>query len=369
MVAVALNDGVRVGPPSNPVVLAPGHPPRVVDEHTRKFLTALAQQGVLDAADDEDTAISLQLLVDCGFVTVVGVAPKAGGVEAAYTPTVTDLTLKWSVPALRRIVRLLSLLVGPATSWGGLLIGLALLGVSTVYVTLVAPVSSSISPLIDRPAVTMAALFLWNVLRALPHEAGHLAVARQAGYVPDAGVGLYLYGPVLYVDLSCLELEPKQVRVRADLAGAAVDGWVCGVLLIVAVFTGEPWLHTLLLSDCAIALANLRPTEKYDGFWALRDMFDARGMSATWASPRRLLEFVRSGSPAEKRFSRALVGIYALAAMWVIAVAPRWVLEGLSELTQRPGAVLLAALIAVTYAGIIVGSVTMVKRRIRRATV
>ena len=369
MVAVALNDGVRVGPPSNPVVLAPGRPPRVVEEQTRRFLAELAEQGVLDAGDDEDTATSLQLLVDCGFVTAEGVTPNAGALEAAYTPTLTDLTLKLSVPALRRIVSVLSFLVWPATTMPGVVIGLALLCVSTVYVTLIAPVSASISPLIDHPAVTMVALFVWNLLRALPHEAGHFSVARRAGFTPDAGMGLYLYGPVFYVDLTCVELEPKQVRVRADLAGVSVDGWVCGALLVVAVVIREPWLYTLLLSDCAVALANLRPTEKYDGFWALRDIFDARGMSATWASPRRLLEFMRNGSPAEKRFSVALVGIYAFVAAWVIAATPRWVQEGVSELTQRPASVAFAALIAVAYAGIIIGSVAIVKRRIGRVAV
>lgn len=366
MVAVALNKGVRVGPPSNPVVLVPGQAPRVVDEHTRRFLAALTQQGVLEAGNDEDTAASLQLLVDCGFVTAQGVTPQVGG-GATYTPTLTDLTLKRPVPALRRIVRFLSRFVWPATTSTGVAIGLILLALSTVYVMLIAPVAASLSPLIDQPALMIVGLLVWNLLRALPHEAGHFAVARRAGYIPDAGMGLYLYGPALYVDLTCLELEPRRVRVRADLAGVSVDGWLCGALLVIAIATGETWLHTVLLTDCAVALANLRPTEKYDGFWALRDILDARGMSATWASPRRLLEFLQRGSQAEKRFSRALVGIYAFAVVWVIAVAPRWVQESLSELRQRPIEVLFAAIVAVCYVGIIVGSVTLLRRRIARA--
>lgn len=366
MVAVALNDGVQVGPSSNPVVLAPGRAPQVVDQHTRDFLAALARQGVLEAGDDEDTAESLRLLVGCGFVTVEGILPRAGVGETAYTPTLTDLTLKRPMPAVRRIVSVLSLLVGPATTPPGVAIGLALLCVSAVYVTLIAPAGVSLSPLIDSPAPVMVVLFGWNLLRALPHEAGHFAVARQAGYSPDVGMGLYLYGPVFYVDLTCLEMEPRHVRVRADLAGVGIDGWVCGALLVVVVVTGEPWLQTLLLSDCVVALVNLRPTEKYDGFWALRDILDARGMSATWASPRRLLTFMRSGSPAEKRFSRALVGTYVLMFVWVITATPRWMREGLSELSQRPVEVLFAALIAVSYAGIIMLSVTLAKRRIRR---
>lgn len=366
MVAVALNKGVWIGPQSNPVVLAPGRTPRVVDEHTRSFLSALAQHGALEAANDEDTAVSLQLLVDCGFVTAAGVTPHVGGTRTTYSPTLTDLTLKRPVPALGRIVRLLSLAVGPATTSTGVVIGLTLLAVSTVYVMLIAPVSASLSPLIDQPAVMIIGLFTWNLVRALPHEAGHFAVARRAGYIPNAGMGLYLYGPVLYVDLTCMELEPRQVRVRADLAGASVDGWLCAALLAAAVATGEPWLHAVLLTDCAVALANLRPTEKYDGFWALRDILNARGMSATWASPQRLLEFVLRGSPAEKRFSRALVGVYTVSVLWMIVVAPRWVRESLSELAQRPAEVLFAATIAVCYLGITICSVALLRRRIAR---
>lgn len=348
------------------MVLAPGRSPRVVDEHTRQFLSALAEQGVLNAGVDEDTAQSLQLLVDCGFVTVEGIVPNDDTREGSYTPTLTDLTLKRSVPALRRVLSIVSILVLPATNAPGVVIGLALLAVSTLYVTLIAPVSASMSPLIDHPAVMMLALFGWNLLMAVPHEAGHFAVARRAGFAPNAGFGLYLYGPVLYVDLTCLELESKWVRVRADLAGVSVDGWACGVLLVVAWITGEPWLHTLLLSSCMVALANLRPTEKYDGFWALRDILDARGMSATWASPRRLMDFMRNGSPSEKRFSWTLVGIYAIMASWLGVAAPRWVQEGYSELTQRPITVLFASFIALAYAGVIIVSMWIVKQRIKR---
>lgn len=118
------------------------------------------------------------------------------------------------------------------------------------------------STLLDRPGTTILAVFVAQIVRLLLHESGHYAVAAQCGNQPPVGYGLYLTGPSLYVNLSQLEPEPVSIRLRGDLAGLAIDGYVIAVLTAVYLWHPDGLAAIVLLSLCTVAVGSLRPTEK-----------------------------------------------------------------------------------------------------------
>lgn len=356
---------MQVGTISNPVVVAPGRRPVVVDPETISFLASLADGGPRTVGDDEDSVASIQLLANLGIVAADGFACQQDA-QPQYTPTLADLHLKRSVVSVQWLVSRLSRAVQLAASPAGVVTGVLLLIGALIYITLLAPTSDTVAPLLDHPVAVVLLAGAWSVLGAIPHEAGHFAVARQRGHNPEVGVGLYLTGPVLYTDLTCLELEAKQVRLRGDLAGVAVDGWLAAGLLALAGLFRSDLLHFLTLSHVMVSISNLRATEKYDGYWALRDLVDARSMSATWASPCALWTFLRHGSRSERRFSALLLVLYGGGLAYLGMTIPRWYGEVATQWQGRPDSVVTAVIVAAAYLLLLVAAVAIARRRLTR---
>lgn len=362
MELLALRNGVHLGTPDNPVVLVPEATPLVVDTATLEFLLKIQSGRNPRISDDPASQKSIALLVSTGILELSGRSTGTSGTAAPYRATVTDLVIKRPLPWIRSVVRGMSEITKPLTSWAGVIIGLFLLLFSSIYSTLLMPVQPTVDAAFGNAPALILIVILWQLIRGAAHEAGHFAVARAGGHNPPVGIGLYLYGPVLYVDLTCMETEPRSTRIRADLAGAGIDGWLTGVLAGIYFASRDSMVAALLLSSCTVALANLRPTDKYDGYWALRDILRARGMSATWAAPRELLRTVRGQPGTERRFARILVALYAAGTIWLVISTPRWLQGTADAVFADPWKIIDFTVIGIVYFAITGATVIAVRR-------
>jgi len=118
-------------------------------------------------------------------------------------------------------------------------------------------------------------LLLWVmlVLSGLAHEWGHLSAChRYGGRSGIVGIGIYIFSPVLYVDVSDTWRLTRRQRLGVDLGGIYFQ-----VLTTLALFVGfwvtreRIWLWGIMAVDLAV-LSNLNPVLKLDGYWALSDL-------------------------------------------------------------------------------------------------
>jgi hypothetical protein len=362
MELLALRDGVRLGTYDNPVVIVPGAAPLIVDAATLDFLLELQRGHRPLIGDDSASQESITLLMNVGILESSSRPAGTSGAAASYGATLTDLVIKRPSPWIGVAVRGIAVVMKPLTSWVGVLAGLLLLLATSVYSTMFMPVQPTVDTLFGNSWGLMLIVIVWQLVRGAAHEAGHFAVARGAGQIPPVGIGLYLYGPVLYVDLTCLETESRLVRIRADLAGAGIDGWLAGVLAGIYVVSRDSTIAALLLASCMVALGNLRATDKYDGYWALRDFLKARPMSATWAAPLELLRVARGQPGSDRRFARALITLYAAGTAWFVISSPRWLVGTINAVTADPSRMIDFAVIGIIYFAM-TGAVLIAVRR------
>ncbi|MEO5316312.1 hypothetical protein PV772_19705 [Pseudarthrobacter sp. CC12] len=363
MELLVLREGVRLGTEDNPVVTVPEAPaPLIVDAGTLNFLLELQRGAQPNISDDPVSQESIRLLAKMGIIESTGRSIETTEAASRYGTTITDLVIKRPSPWIGAVVRSIAVVTRPLTSWAGVLTGLLLLMITSVYSTLIMPVQPTVDFVSDNALGFILTAIVWQMLRGAAHESGHYAVARATGQDPPVGMGLYLYGPVLYVDLTCLDTQTRSIRIRADLAGAAIDGWVTAGLTGLYLATSDSTTAALLLTSCAVALSNLRPTDKYDGFWALRDLLEARPMSATWAAPRKLLKAVHSQRAADRRFARTLIALYAVAIIWFAISAPRWLAGTVSAAVAEPGRITNFAVIALVYSLVATAAVITARR-------
>lgn len=363
--AISLSPGVRVGFNGNPVVLVPGRDPLVVDADTHDFLLRVANEDASVPAlvmDDYDTARSVQLLVDHGVLE--GESADRTIRHQTYAPSLSDLYFRRDSHLLQQlfagVAAATGRLVASTASVGS---GLAMLLAASAFVIWTFPVTSTMTTVLDSPGTAIMLVFAAQAVRLLLHESGHYAVAAQCGDRPRVGLGLYVAGPSLYVNLSHLESERVSTRLRGDLAGLAVDGYLIAILTLAYLWHPHGLAAIVLLSLCTVALSSLRPTEKSDGYWALRDAMGARAVSATWATPRALLTALRAQEAAVRRFARALVAIYIAFGVVALCSLPRWLFGTYRAVIEGgPRSLAVVLLAGVAYPTMMVIALLVVRR-------
>jgi CRP-like cAMP-binding protein len=189
-------------------------------------------------------------------------------------------------------------------------------------------------------AATLAIVYGAVVLSTLVHELGHGVALKAFGrQVPRAGIGLYYFAPIVFVDTSDAWLEPRSRRLVVSLAGTATDVALAGAASLLAVALDDGPAVTALAAFAAISyvsvLANLNPLLRLDGYHALVDLLGRPGLRAhalAWAG-RRLPRALRD--PAELRAHKvdlayALGSLAYLAALAAaVVVAARGAVAGL----------------------------------------
>jgi putative peptide zinc metalloprotease protein len=124
-----------------------------------------------------------------------------------------------------------------------------------------------------------AAAMLLSMLAALGHELGHAtAFTRYGGRGTEIGLGLYLYMPVLYTDVSDAWRFNRLQRVIVDLGGIYFQS-VFGTAAIVLFFLTHAavWAHTVSLITLSLTFS-LNPFLRMDGYWFVADAFGIRNL-------------------------------------------------------------------------------------------
>ena len=105
------------------------------------------------------------------------------------------------------------------------------------------------------------------------HELGHSSACTHYGvHHGNIGIGLYLYFPVLYADVTEVWKLERGKRVIVDLSGIYFEFLYIILLLSIYAFTG--WVefkYCVYLSYISIFF-NLNPFFKFDGYWLISDL-------------------------------------------------------------------------------------------------
>lgn len=166
------------------------------------------------------------------------------------------------------------------------------------------------------------------------HEIAHAVAAKAEGCrVGRAGMGLFWFTPVIYVDTSRTWAIPRWGRIRVNAAGPLFNLAFAGLLgLLAHSVTGlaRDTLIWLALANLALVLFNLSPLLEFDGYYVLADLTDTNALrkKAMRFVFRELLD--RPRRPATRRETGFMA--YAIAALLYVVVMSGIVLSNVPNL-------------------------------------
>jgi len=105
------------------------------------------------------------------------------------------------------------------------------------------------------------------------HEVGHASACRYSGARPSAmGVGIYLIWPAFYCDVTDAYRLNRRGRLRTDLGGVYFNG-IFALMAGVGYFaSGNEALLLIAVVQHSIALQQLLPLLRFDGYYVLSDL-------------------------------------------------------------------------------------------------
>ncbi|MFV9452357.1 hypothetical protein ACNJ7E_02635 [Rhodococcus sp. NM-2] len=335
----------------------PTHGSFALDPNTHRFLLNASSEGGARVDLDEcspDTVESIQKLHSAGIVTTDhdGVNQTA---HAEYIPALTDLVVRRRSVAFEAVVAAIGGAISRVAIPLIIYAAVALLIALAVFWTFIeAPSELVIGIFANHPFTFIALVVAVGTVRVVLHEAGHYGVAHRHGVQPTVGLGVYFTGPVAYVNLSPLDTHRRSIRLSADVGGLAVDGILLATATGLWCLTGSPLFSVVSVLLSALALTSFSPLEKSDAYWFVRDLFDARAVSASWDRPLTLLREVRNPT-VQGNFARILLFVYGLSLVVGIAAVVRWAPGVIDAVENRNTSLLFpvgASLMFVTLTGI-----------------
>lgn len=173
----------------------------------------------------------------------------------------------FSQEMLRPITSLLHFLFTPAF----LMPALAVISLFHLYFYLV----------VERPAIALSsiaggeilAVFVLLFLSTLFHELGHSSACHHYGARHGAiGVGMYLYFPVFYADVSDVWKLKRTERAVVDFGGMYFQLLLVPPLYVAYILWGSPvFLYTIYALNFSV-VASLNPLLRFDGYWLASDL-------------------------------------------------------------------------------------------------
>jgi len=155
------------------------------------------------------------------------------------------------------------------------------------------------------------------LVSALFHEFGHAAgLLRYGGTRTEIGLGLYVYFPVFYTDVSEAWRFSKWQRVVVDVAGIYFQSIISTLAIWIFAYTHEPtWAYISTFVNLTIFTA-FNPFLKMDGYWLAADLFGIWNLrDASWRAIANLLPRTgeRDGGRTQlSGLSRVLLLSYAI---------------------------------------------------------
>jgi len=213
--------------------------------------------------------------------------------------------------------------------------GIAALIVGSAGLLAALPGLRAASPL-DFGVAGIVVAFLGLLAAGIGHEAAHALAAKAEGArLGRAGIGLFWFAPVAYVDTSATWAIPRLARVRVNLAGPLFNFAFAGTCGIAAALTGgaaSDLLVWVAITNLVLVVFNLSPLLEFDGYYILADLTDTNALR------RKALRYVfremldRRRPPSTRRELGSLT--YTLAAFLYVVVMSGVVLAGVPGLVR-----------------------------------
>jgi putative peptide zinc metalloprotease protein len=230
--------------------------------------------GTLDPHAVFSTVAALQV---AGFATAPRVATDAPdarllrAADAVLAPRIEIGDADRVASALQRV--LAPLFTRPAAI---VAVALGVLGLAVAI-----PVLRTASPA-DFGIGGILVAFLGLLLGGIGHEAAHALAAKAEGTrIGRAGIGLFWFTPVVYVDTSSTWAIPRWGRIRVNAAGPLFNLALAGgfaLLARVASGTAQDVLIWLALTNVVLVVFNLSPLLEFDGYYVLADLTDTNAL-------------------------------------------------------------------------------------------
>jgi putative peptide zinc metalloprotease protein len=176
--------------------------------------------------------------------------------------------------------------------------------------------------------------FVLLLVAGIGHEIAHAVATKAEGCrVGRAGIGLFWFTPVVYVDTSSTWAIPRWGRIRVNAAGPLFNFAFAGLLGLASRLSSgitQDVLVWLALANVALVIFNLSPLLEFDGYYVLADLTDTNALR------RKAMRFVfrdlldRPRRPATRREAGFVV--YALAALLYVVVMSLLVLRNVPGL-------------------------------------
>lgn len=118
-------------------------------------------------------------------------------------------------------------------------------------------------------ALSVIVLFL---IGTILHEMGHATAARYyKANVGKIGVGIYLFMPIAYTDLSNIWMLKKKERIVINCGGFYFSIIYSSILWIIGSLTSNSNLIIVNIIIMITMIMNLNPLLRMDGYWILSD--------------------------------------------------------------------------------------------------
>jgi putative peptide zinc metalloprotease protein len=190
------------------------------------------------------------------------------------------------------------------------------------------------------PEEVAGSMLLWllpaYLLSIVFHEAGHAFTAKAWGReVPRAGIGLYWFEPIAFVDTSDMWLAPRRQRIAVSLAGLYADMILAGLAALAASILAHGQVATALwlfsVTSYLLVFINLNPLAEFDGYYVLMDWLERpnlRSRALTWLGR----EFFAHGHQLR---GHTVDLVYSIAALVYVVFATVATVAALRETSQR----------------------------------
>lgn len=284
------------------------------------------RSGRLDPQAVFSTVAALQA---SGFATLPRVAtdaPDARLLRVADAVLAPRMELRDADPAASFLYRL----VRPVYSRvGGVLAVLLGLGGIAAAIPVLRAASAG-----DFGIRGIVVAFVLLLVAGIGHEIAHAVATKAEGCrIGRAGIGLFWFTPVVYVDTSSTWAISRWRRIRVNAAGPLFNLAFAGVLGLAARAASgvtQDVLVWLALANVALVVFNLSPLLEFDGYYVLADLTDTNALR------RKAMRFVfrdlldRPRRPATRREAGFVA--YALAALVYVVVMSLLVLRNVPGL-------------------------------------
>jgi CRP-like cAMP-binding protein/Zn-dependent protease len=264
-----------------------------------------------------------------GFATLPRVAsdaPDARLLRVADAVLAPRMELRDADPAASLLYRISK----PAYSRAGAIVAV-LVGLGGIVAAV--PVLRTASPG-DFGLGGILVAFVLLLVAGIGHEIAHAVATKAEGCrVGRAGIGLFWFTPVVYVDTSSTWAIPRWGRIRVNAAGPLFNLAFAGLLGLASRLASgitQDVLVWLALANVALVIFNLSPLLEFDGYYVLADLTDTNALR------RKAMRFVfrdlldRPRRPATRREAGFVV--YALAALLYVVVMSLLVLRNVPGL-------------------------------------